>query len=77
MNSKVIAGKLKEFEGTPCYSLFRLLVEALTQEARIRNDVAVEPEFYKNQGVISEFNKLSKLLAPHEIQRGFDGAYGD
>jgi len=77
MTSKIIAAKIKEFENTPCYRGMLQLFETSLQEARVRNDVAVDPEFYRNQGAIQELRRLIKLTGPREIQKGYDGAYGE
>lgn len=77
MTSKEILGKLKEFEATPCFRLFQVLVEALIDEARERNDNAPEMEFYKNQGAIRELKQLLKFVRVRDVKRTYDGAYGD
>ena len=77
MRSKTIAGKLLEYEATPCYIMVRQLVQAMIEEARMRNYAAIEPEFYKNQGAISELKQVLKLLQTQQIRRGLDGAYSE
>jgi len=76
MRSKEIAAKLKEFENTPCYVGMLRLITELLNEARLRNDAAVEPEFYKNQGGINELKQMLKMLRSVDIVRDYDGGYG-
>ena len=49
----------------------------LIQDARERNDTAVDKDLYRNQGAVKELKQLLKSIKRHEIQRGFDGGYGD
>lgn len=78
MKSKDIIYKLLEFEPTPCFQLFRQLLEALIGEARIRNDTAIKEDVLKNQGAIGEMKQLLKVLqATHRDKNVKDGAYGE
>ena len=77
MTSKEVVGKLREFEATPCYRLIKLLCETLTDEARLRNDTAIDNELYKNQGAIAELKAMVRSLQPRTPQKTYDGGYAE
>ena len=77
MNKKELAEKIVPHEMTECHQYFQKLLEVLIQDARERNDTAVNEELYRNQGAVKELKQLLKSITRHEIQRGFDGGYGD
>jgi hypothetical protein len=77
MNSKEVIGKLREFEATPCYRLFKLLCDTLIEEARLRNDTAIDNDIYKNQGAIAELKTMSKLMSARQMHATYDGGYSE
>ena len=77
MNKKELVAKIVPHELTECHQYFQLLLEVLIQDARERNDTAVDKDLYRNQGAVKELRQLLKSIKSHTIQRGFDGGYGD
>jgi len=77
MTSKEVVGKLREFEPTPCYRLFKLLCDTLIEEARARNDIAIDNEIYKNQGAIAELKSILKSVRSRQAHTTYDGGYSE
>lgn len=77
MRSKDIVMRLLEFEATPCFQLTVELLDALIQEARVRNDTAVSEDVLRNQGAIAELKQMKKRLQSQPVRRGLDGAYAE
>ena len=77
LSKRELAAKIIPHELTECHQFIQQLIRARIDAARIRNDTADGFEFYRNQGAVKELKILLKSICAHEIQRGFDGGYGD
>ncbi len=77
MSKKELIAKIVPHEATECHQYIQRLLERLIQDARERNDTATGDELYRNQGAVKELKQLLKSIKSHEIQRGFDGGYGE
>ena len=77
MSKRELIAKIVPHELTECHTYFQLLLELLLQDARERNDTAMNEDLYRNQGAVKELKHILKSIKRHEIQRGFDGGYGD
>lgn len=78
LSKKQLIEKILPHEFTECHQYFQKLLKRLIQDARERNDTAIGvAEIHQNQGAVKELKQLLKSIQRHEIQRGFDGAYGD
>ena len=77
LSKKELIAKIRPHELTECHQYFQKLLGRLIQDARERNDTAIDNELYRNQGAVKELKQLLKSITRHEIQRGFDGGYGD
>lgn len=78
LSKKQLIEKIMPHELTECHRYFQQLLELLIQDARERNDTAIGvAEIHQNQGAVKELKQLLKSIKRHEIQRGFDGGYGD
>ena len=77
LSKKELLTKILPHELTECHQYIRALLECLIQDARERNDTATGDELYRNQGAVKELKQLLKSIQRHEIQRGFDGGYGN
>jgi hypothetical protein len=69
--------KIKEFEGTECFMLFRTLFSREIESYREANDSAKQEDVVRNQGAIAALRKILKFTAPGEPKEVYSGSIGD
>ena len=77
LSKKELAAKITPHELTECHQFIQQLIKLRIKDARARNDTADGFDLYRNQGGVKELKLLSKSICSHEIQRGFDGGFGE
>lgn len=79
MNHKAAVAKLKEYESTPIFGQFVILLRTDLQEQRELMDDAEKEQLYKTQGAIRYLKKLIKELDPKGKKEipVYDGGFGD
>ena len=77
LSKRELAARITPHESTECHQLIQQLLQRCIEHARVRNDTADGFDLYRNQGAVKELKYVLKCICAHEIQRGFDGGFGE